>query len=199
MADQNNKSSIAKTFSGLPLKALIGAPLKAAADANGMMARSQVQFLLSTCFNQIEGKNDVLAPLMVTFQLERQTVDQSGKSGEPSTMDFSVPLMTLIPISSLAVEKMSISFEMEVKSSTEQNSESSADSKRSAESKLDSQYRGQQFSSELHGCIANKSSNKNSASASYKIELQAGSLPLPKGVTALIDAFTKGIPAITKK
>ena len=45
--------SMAQQFSGLPIKALIGAPLLAAAEANSKMALSQTQFLLSTCFNTI--------------------------------------------------------------------------------------------------------------------------------------------------
>ncbi len=39
MVDQNKKLvSMAKQFSGLPMKELIGAPLVAAAQANNMMA-----------------------------------------------------------------------------------------------------------------------------------------------------------------
>ncbi|WP_208856788.1 DUF2589 domain-containing protein [Pseudoalteromonas rubra] len=47
--------SMAQQFSGLPMKSLIGGPLKAATDANGMMARTQTQFMLSTCFDKSTG------------------------------------------------------------------------------------------------------------------------------------------------
>jgi len=45
--------SMAQEFSGLPMEALIGGPLNAAAKANAAMAVTQTNFLLSTCFNLI--------------------------------------------------------------------------------------------------------------------------------------------------
>ena len=50
MATQDKLVSMARQFSGLPMKELIGAPLVAASEANNMMALSQTKFLLETCF-----------------------------------------------------------------------------------------------------------------------------------------------------
>ncbi|WP_199609096.1 DUF2589 domain-containing protein [Flocculibacter collagenilyticus] len=197
MENDNDKSPIARQFSGLPLKALIGAPLKATADANGMMARSQTQFVLSTCFNQSDEEPDILSPVMVKFKMERQVVDESGQPSDSVAMNFTVPLMTLIPINSLAVEKLNVAFEMEVKSSTQCNSESSEDIKKAANQKVANDYKGQQFTSELHGTIASNSST--SSSAKYEVSIEAGQLPLPKGITAIIDVFTKGIAPMPTK
>jgi hypothetical protein len=42
--------SISQQFSGLPMDALIGGPLNAAARANAAMALTQTKFMLDTCF-----------------------------------------------------------------------------------------------------------------------------------------------------
>lgn len=181
---QHNDNYMAKQFSGLPLTALIGAPLKAAADANGMMAKSQIALLLDTCFEVADEKSAALKPIMISFDIERAVVNQDGSSAQDSVkMRVSLPLLTLIPINSLAVETLKVSFEMDVKSSTESRD-----------------HDDDEPTTEMHGSIAKTSkqdnNSKNSASARYEIELQAGQLPLPRGLTTIIDALTKNIAPI---
>lgn len=201
----NKESYMAKQFSGLPLKSLIGAPLKAATDANGMMARAQTQLILSTCFEKSQDDDERLKPKMITFVLERTILDEDGKpEPEPAKMNISLPLLTIVPLNSLAVETLKVSFEMDVKSSTEYNHEKGEDSKNTSKGAVTSDYKGDQYTVEMHGTLAKSSkngvNNKNSTSARYEIELQAGQLPLPKGLTTIIDAFTKNIaPIQTKK
>src|SRR5476651_1598797 len=48
-----NLLSMAQEFSGLPMDALIGGPLNAAAKANAAMALTQTMFLLDTCFQKV--------------------------------------------------------------------------------------------------------------------------------------------------
>lgn len=81
MPDTN---SIAQQFTGLPIKALIGAPLMAAAEANGQMALEQVNFMLNSCFKGSAGTGgtsgkDVAAagyePIMITLKLTQNVID----------------------------------------------------------------------------------------------------------------------------
>ncbi len=207
-------SGIAKQFSGLPLKALIGAPLKAATDANGMMARAQADFLLDTCFEKDESAEGHLKPVMIRFKLERQSINEKGEMLAPLEMDMSLPLMTIIPLNSLAIDNMKISFEMDVKSSTERHYQSHASQSQISQANSSSQQtapkngfsvnsHAHQFDTEMHGSLAKsskgKSSQQSTASAKYEIELQASQLPLPKGVTAIIDAFSKSFSPVTVK
>lgn len=201
MADINNTnkcSSIASSFSGLPLKALIGAPLKAAADANAMVARSQTQFLLSTCFDKDE-KSGQLKPIMIEFTLSRQVLDSAGKLAPSQQMTLQMPLMSILPISSLAVEKLKIAFEMDVKSSTHFNHEQNDDLKKSSSGDLDSKQRSHQFATEMHGSLTCSESQKQQAHAKYQIELEAGTLPLPIGLRTMLDVFAKNIAPIASK
>ncbi len=195
--------SIANQFSGLPMKALIGAPLKAATDANAMIAQSQTQFIINNCFEKLSDENENLRPIMVAFQLERQVLTPQGvPTKNPVKMDFSIPLMTLMPINSLAIETLKISFQMEVKSSREFTRETSTERKqRASGSGLKNNYKGHDFDTELHGTLASKGKDSNhaSAGANYEVNLTAGQLPLPMGVTAILDIFTKNLAPIPSK
>jgi len=195
--------SIANQFSGLPMKALIGGPLKAATDANAMIARSQTQFIISSCFEKISDESSDLRPIMVKFKLERQVLDAHGRpTKNPVSLDFSIPLMALMPINSLAIETLKISFEMEVKSSREFTRETSSERKqRSTEKGLNNHYKSHEFDTELHGSLASKSkgSGNQTAGASYEVTLTAGQLPLPKGIVTVLDIFNKNITPIPHK
>ncbi|WP_199609098.1 DUF2589 domain-containing protein [Flocculibacter collagenilyticus] len=197
--------SMAQQFSGLPIKSLIGAPLKASADANGMMARTQTQFLLSTCFEGEDNSN--LTPKMITFNMQRAVVTADGGQADPVNTSFTVPLMTIIPLNSLAVDDVTVHFEMEVKSSNSHDTETSEQQKTSASAEITAKYNAGFFSVEVHGSVSSESEStskesqhyESSNQAKYVIDVHAGQLPLPKGVTTIIDAFTKNIDPIMLK
>jgi len=201
MADEKNSSPLASQFSGLPMKALIGAPLKAATDANAMISRAQTEFLLATCFKRTPNADGKLRPIMVKFQMERNVLNNDGSlSKTPLLMDISVPLMSLIPINSLAIETLKINFAMEVKSSKEYSRNSSSTTEN--DKKDNKQHSsGHNFETELHGTLAqqDKISGKTGAGANYEVTLTAGQLPLPVGVTAILDIFTKNLAPLPAK
>ncbi len=199
--------SMAQQFSGLPMKSLIGAPLKAATDANGMMARTQTQFLLSTCFNK--GDDGNLDPIMIKFNITRSIVNQDGTAATPptATVTFTLPLLTIIPLNSLAVDDVKVHFEMEVKSSTSTDNESSSEQETAAKADITAKYNAGLFSVEVHGSVSHNSKETSSQkqhyeasnSAKYEVDVHAGQLPLPTGVTTIINAFTKNIDPIMLK
>ncbi|BFM48709.1 DUF2589 domain-containing protein [Marinomonas sp. THO17] len=199
-------ASMAQQFSGLPMKSLLGAPLKAATDANGMMARTQTQFMLSTCFDK---KEDVLEPIMVSFNITRSIVKADGTEATPptATVKFTLPLLTLIPLNSLAVDDVKVHFEMEVKSSTSKDNESSQEQETAAKADITAKYNAGLFSVEVHGSVSHNSKSSSSQKehyeasnqAKYEVDVHAGQLPLPTGVTTIINAFTKNIDPIMLK
>ncbi|SHO58654.1 DUF2589 domain-containing protein [Vibrio quintilis] len=199
-------ASMAQQFSGLPMKSLIGAPLKAATDANGMMSRAQTQFLLSTCFDQ---KDNNLEPIMISFNITRSILNQDGTDASPSTasVKFTLPLLTIIPLNSLAVDDVKVHFEMEVKSSTSTDNESSKEQETAAKADITAKYNAGLFSVEVHGSVSHNSKSTSSQKehyeasnqAKYEVDVHAGQLPLPTGVTTIITAFTKNIDPIMLK
>lgn len=154
-------ASMAQQFSGLPMKSLLGAPLKAATDANGMMARTQTQFMLSTCFNKV---GEDLEPIMISFNITRSVVKPDGTAASPDTasITFTLPLLTLIPLNSLAVDDVKVHFEMEVKSSTSKDNESSNEQETAAKADITAKYNAGLFSVEVHGSVSHNSKSTSS-------------------------------------
>lgn len=243
---ESNLLSIAQQFSGLPMDALIGGPLNAAATANASMAMTQTKFMLDTCFTQVKvdevkesgtkGQPGYVAPaaaytnykpIMIVMSLTRGVITPGtsakpavGTQGQPGyqppvdavptkidqmVTSFNLPLLTIIPLNSLAVETVDINFEMEVKSSfaEDQTEEKTKEVKAAVE--FEAKFSAGPFSVSVKGNASydqKDSSTHNthyekSNSAKYTVNVHAGQLPLPKGVNIIIEAFAKSIEPIT--
>jgi hypothetical protein len=209
MPDQNRALvSMAQQFSGLPIKTLISAPLLAGAEANSKMAITQTQFLLSTCFNVTgEGASANYDPIMINMTLTRSVIKPDGSAGEPVKTRFDLPLMTIMPLNSLAVDDVNVKFEMEVKSTFSNDKESSTESEAAASGSFSAKVGFGCFSAEVSGSVSSssksasseKSHYEKSNSARYEINAHAGQLPLPEGVTTIIQAFSQCIAPIQLK
>ena len=115
-----NLLSMSQQFSGLPMESLIGGPLNAAAKANSAMALTQTRFMLDTCFNRkevgtTEPKSYQYEPIMIDMILTRSVIGPGATEGadpviKPASTKFTLPLLTILPINSLAVETVDINF-----------------------------------------------------------------------------------------
>ena len=208
MPDQDRGlTSMAQQFSGLPIKSLIGAPLIAGAEANAKMAITQTQFMLSTCFNVTADVPPQYKPIMINMTLTRSVINADGTSGTPVETKFDLPLLTIMPLNSLAVDSITVNFEMEVKSSFSNDKETSSESESAAKGEFKAKVGYGCFSAEVSGSVSSssksaaseKSHYAKSNSAKYEINAHAGQLPLPEGVTTIIKAFSECIAPIQLK
>jgi hypothetical protein len=195
------------------MDSLIGGPLNAAATANAAMALTQTKFLLDTCFTKTSGGSppaDSYAPIMIRMSLIRGVI--GPPAGSPPTVPiqqiettFNLPLLTIVPLNSLAVETVDITFEMEVKSSYSEEQTEKSETERKAEGSFEAKLGWGPLSVTIKGSASydqKDSSTHNthyekSNSAKYTVNVHAGQLPLPKGVNTIIEAFTKAIEPIT--
>lgn len=205
---ETNLVSMAQQFSGLPMDSLIGGPLNAAAKANSAMALSQTKFMLDTCFQRVSTNEAVTyKPIMIKMALTRgvmSTKNDGTVEITPLTTEFDLPLLTIMPLNSLAIDNVSVNFEMEVKSSfsEEENKESSNDF--SGESSFETKVGWGPLSVSIKGNASYSSHDsethnthyEKSNSAKYTVNVHAGQLPLPKGVNTIIEAFSKAIEPI---
>lgn len=215
MAVNTNLVSMAEQFTGLPMGDLIGAPLKAAADANAMMAVTQTKFLLDTAFSK-EGENgtEKYVPIMVEMELTRGvlspgTATPDNPSPEPSIQQvkttFNLPLLTILPLNSLGVDDVTVKFDMEVKSSFAESESQESAEEFSGETSFTAKMGYGFFSATVTGSASYESSSatsrdshyEKSNSAQYSVSVHAGQLPLPDGVKVIIGAFTSAIEPIT--
>lgn len=124
---------------------------------------------------------------------------------EQVDISFDIPLLTLIPLNSLAVDEVQINFDMEVKSSFSDTTNEATEQAMAAESSFAAKVGFGIFSATITGSVSydSKSSTSHetqyqkSNSAQYSVMAHAGQLPLPDGVKVIIDAFTNAISPIT--
>lgn len=200
--------SMAQQFTGLPMDALIGGPLNAAAKANSAMALTQTKFMLDTCFDSTSsGSTPTLSPTMINMTLTRSVIDQSSSppSIQSANTTITLPLLTIIPLNSLGVDNVNITFEMEVKSSYGEDSSQSSTSTTSTSGSFEAKFGWGPISATVKGNASyDKTDSSNfsthyqkSNSAKYTVLVHAGQLPLPKGVNTIIEAYTNAIDPIT--
>jgi hypothetical protein len=204
------------------MDSLIGGPLNAAANANAAMALTQTKFMLDTCFKQeIDGTTKKVTgykPIMIQMSLTRGVITPGDPFATPPvetsiqnvTTTFDLPLLTIIPLNSLGVDNVNITFEMEVKSSFAEEQSEAAETTIKGSSEFEMKIGWGPVSATVKGSASydHKDSSNHSThyeksnSAKYTVLVHAGQLPLPKGVNTIIEAYTLAIQPIqleTKK
>ena len=213
MAMNNELVSMAQAFTGLPMRDLIGGPLMAATEANNQMVMTQTRYMLDTGFNRIEEEKDGKKtyrydPIMVNMKLRRPVVSEDlDEKGNKKTVittvesDVEVPILTLMPVPTLGVDKVNITFDMEVKSSYGSTETTSQDSKLAAQSSFEAKLGYGPFSLSVKGSVSYSQSSASSSeetrsasnSANYHVEVNASKQPMPKGLELILDAYAKNI------
>ncbi|WDF77422.1 DUF2589 domain-containing protein [Mucilaginibacter sp. KACC 22773] len=207
---ESNLLSMAQEFSGLPMDALIGGPLNAAANANSAMALTQTKFMLDTCFaKQGDGDKASYKPVLIEMVLSRGVITPGATATDPTTIQsvdtrFTLPMLTIVPLNSLAVQSVDITFEMEVKSSFAEETSEAKSTESKGEGSFEAKIGWGPVSVTIRGSASYDSKDSSthdthyqkSNSAKYTVAVHAGQLPLPQGVSTIINAFTKTIEPI---
>lgn len=201
--------SMGQQFSGLPMGALIGGPLKSAAEANQQMAMTQLAFMMNTCFTQDAQNKSKYDPVMISMTLKRSVIQPSpdGKSAPtvtPESTEFDLPILTIIPLNSLAVDDVNVHFEMEVKSSFAQHNSTSSSSSSEEKGSFSGGGNIGPFHVEVSGSVSHSSKSESksdtthsqSNSAKYEVTVHAAQIPLPQGVNTIIEAYAKTVSPI---
>ena len=207
--------SMAQQFTGLPMTSLIGAPLMAAAKGNQRMALTQTQFMLDTCFNKSgTAEPYTYTPILIKMSLVRSAITPVASTGTgtspippmitPVTTTFNLPMLSVVPLNSLAVDTVDITFDMEVKSSFSEDQTDTHSNELQTSASFSAKVGFACWSAEVSGSVSydtKDSSTHNthyekSNSAKYHVEVHASQLPLPAGVNIIIQAFANSITPI---
>ena len=158
---------------------LIGGPLTAAGDAQFQLAGQMIQFIKTLAYKDGKEGGDVLTLPMV---VERP---QENADGSISTMKVTAapPLLGLVPIPALLVDKVTIDFEMEIK--THQEEKSSSDTSASFSGSASYLF----FRVSVKGSVATHRENTRSTdnSAKYTVHVEANQQPPTEGMSKLMD------------
>ncbi len=118
-------SYVTRILTELPFGNIIGAPMKAAIEAQALAARSTIEFIQAVGFQRLNTDDSLLptppaadaagnitiadgdfGPVRsVTF-----TYQQQNANGQNQSVSLTVPLLTIVPIPFLRIEEMTIDF-----------------------------------------------------------------------------------------
>jgi len=168
------------------------------------MVTGQTRALLENCFEKKQEKghpHPVYEPVMIQMTLTRSFIEKSEASPDDPKSDpvervkvhkmtFAIPLLCLIPINNLVVDKVEVDFDLEITSVTHKEKTSAL---AEGDPVIDRK-------ATLNGKITNKqggSNSKDSNSASrLKVNIHAAPLPLPLGLLSVLDIYSKSIQPV---
>ena len=184
---------MAEQFNGLPMDQLIGGPLKAACDSQVMLAKATADFIKEVGFSK-NPTTSALETRTVSFEYVRNIQDKDGNPQE-QTMDLTLPALAIVNVPSLMIDKVDITFDMEVKSS-----EASTDSNDlTVGFGASAKFSKGPFSLDVNiqGKVSTHKENtrKSDNSAKYHIELHAKQGGTPEGLSRALDLIANSIAA----
>ena len=181
--------NVANQFKGLPMTDLIGGPLKAACEANLLMAQATSNFINDVGFNK-DSDGKITDPRMVDFSYERPG---TNKQGEPivDLVKIKVPILAIVPIPNLQVNNVDITFDMEVKSSTSSTEKDSKEVSGSVTASAGWGWGKAEVS--ISGSVSSSKENTRSSdtSAKYHVEVNAANFGLPEGLARVLDMMNQ--------
>lgn len=174
--------AIAEQFAGLNMDQLIGAPLRAAADASSMLADSTASFINTVGF---DGNGKVRT---VAFGYQKRSVNEDGTSNLDE-MKVDVPMLAIVPIPNLQVDEVNILFDMEVKQSERQESALDMGASLSGTAKLGI------IKVSVTGSVSAHQSNTRSSdnSAKYHVDVRATNHGIPEGLARVLDMMAENV------
>lgn len=185
MADET--IDIANQFRGLPIEHLVGAPLKAASDAQIMLAQSLAEFIDKVGFQpQPKGGSELRTARQIDFSMTRPAKAQDGSINEEQ-VDLSVPFLALIPIPNLQVDNVAVDFQMNVQSQF--STTSGHDEKAGLDVGASGGFLFFHADVKIHGEVAHHQQQTRSSdnSSRYSIHVEAKQRPPSEGLMKVLD------------
>lgn len=174
--------AIAEQFAGLQMDQLIGAPLRAAADASTQLANSTADFINRVGFDN-DGKVRTVA-----FGYQRRSTNEDGTSNLDE-MKVDIPMLAIVPIPNLQVDEVNVLFDMEVKQSEKQ--ESALDLSASITGTVNLGI----VKVSVTGSVSAHQSNTRSSdnSAKYHVDVRATNHGTPEGLARVLDMMAANV------
>lgn len=188
----------------IPFSQLIGAPLKAAVEAQALAAQSTIEFIHKVGFKQpsVGGEDSDLVFSDVTEDADagelRSVTFSYTKKGEnevPSEFSLTVPFLAITPIPFIRIEEITIDFNAKLTDSVQRNT--------SSEFKLDSSVKGSYSSfwspikieARVSATYNQKSSTSENQQREYtmQIHVRAGADEMPAGLSRMLDILEQAI------
>ncbi len=175
-------------FRGLPMEELIGSPLSAACAANLKLAQATSDFIQAVGFQIGDDGKPSQAIRTADF---RYSVP--GPDNKPVDYQISTPLLAIVPIPSLKVSNVDITFDMEVRSS--ESSKESSDKQGAFEGSGSVGWGPFKVSVKVSGSVSTHQENTRSTdkSAKYHVQVTAVDNGISEGLARVLDIMNKSV------
>lgn len=188
--------NISSQFKGLPMSDLIGGPLTAACDSQIKLAQATASFIRSVGFLPPDpanaDPNAVGATRTALFRFKRpvDNLDPATKAAQPfaeEEVELEVPLLAIVKVPNLSIQKVDINFEMEVKSSF--SAKESSDYSASLQAEMKVGWGIFPAKVNIQGSVASHKENARSSdnSAKYTVSVLAEDTGMPEGLARVMD------------
>lgn len=182
----------ADKLKALPIESLISGPLVGAVNAQKLMSASMKDFIEEVALDK---NGDVKN---VTFSYMGQVEKRDEETGELKSIDtekkyISAPFIALTGVPNLAIETVSVDFEMEITTSSEEKS--------TTETNASASGGGFLWVPKITGSVSHKAeqTRKTDTRAKYTVHVEAKKQPTPEPLMRIIDFITTDVtqPTLT--
>lgn len=189
-------------FRGLPMEVLIGGPLKAACDAQTMLANATAEFIDTVgLLHETTGTGESAttttktrtAKFIYTRPKEGAEPDKTTGIIPSEIVELEVPMLAIVKVPALSVKKVDITFDMEVKSSFAETNK--IGTKIDTETSIGYKKFGFSSNVKINGSVSASKENTRSSdnSAKYHIAVLAEDDGMPEGLSRVLDMMQDAI------
>lgn len=190
----------------IPFEHLIGAPLKAAVEAQALAAQSTVEFIHKVGFKATS--TDPFAPSDLLFddpstdadagELRNVTFTYSKKAEnatETSEFSLTVPLLAIMPIPSLRIDEVTIDFSAKLTDAIRRDTRSTTSATVSTSGKFSSFWSPVKLSFRASATRTSTSSSAASNTREYKMDIHVRAVndEMPVGLSKVLDILEEAI------
>lgn len=191
----------------IPFAYLIGAPLKAAIEAQALAAQSTIEFIHKVGFKQdlqTEGDLVFANPAAdadageirnVTFRYRKKDADDTEKSFE-----LSVPLLSIAPIPYLRIDEVTIDFKAKLTDSIERKTNTSFQLQNSVSGKYSAFWSPIKLEFRVSSTFNTSSSTQASQRREYSMDIHVRAVQdeMPAGLSKVLDILEKSVKETPK-
>ena len=196
----NAGNKVVNTLQNLPFDSLIAAPLNACVNAQAEAAQTTINFIESVGLNDVDGQKEAVYVYFNFIQGGRRvTIYTHGMPADSvvraAAEEFSVPLLTMVPIPYIAINTIDINFKAKVTGvQNQKNTESESYQKDSEEKRKKSGLGWFSVSStQLTTSISTKKDSTSTKDSGYSVEatidvaVHASQDSMPAGMAKILE------------
>lgn len=171
---------IAEMMGGLPMETLIAAPLTSVVDAQRGLAEVMIDYVNKVGY---EKPGETTEARMLRFEIDKPVISEDSVS--TTRMTLQAPMLGLLPMPALLVDRVNIDFQMEVSATETQKQNTSAEASTTVSGGC------RWLKATVSGKVSTNKENTRSTNqtAKYQVHVEANQQPQTECLAKLMDMF----------